>query len=204
MTLDPDFAARAEAYRAQLEKDSKAPLMKLGPFTVETLEPVTSSKVVPLDRPPFATHRFSFELKDESEADWIVSCGVELRWISNETDNSIQELRCDLLDGHSEGKLPYKLTVTGVGPALGLKSGELSLGRPLLDISSAHAEADPPSSIGQLLGFHIVQDHIVLGTVQTVSPVTIWIDRSKPVHLQSLAAACAVALAYYESMAHDA
>ena len=202
MTVDPDFASRAEVIHATL--GASADQIQLGSFTLASLSPVTTSKVTKEGQPPFAIHRFSFELKDGSDSDWVVACDVHMKWISPKADDSVQELVCSMIDSSGEGGLPYHLSVTGLGPVLGLKTGSLSLNAQILDIASAHADAAPPRQVGKRLGFEISHANRILGSVQTVNPVTIWIDRRGPEHLRSLAAACAVALAFYEHMANDA
>src|SRR5688572_8991749 len=114
MAVDPDLAANADVLQPKLEKDGKSSAMKLGSFTLDYLQPITSSTVRPLDGPPFSTHRFAFELKSTTDEAWIVSCDVRIRWIDDDPDDSVRELSCNVTN--SEGKLPHKLSISGTGP----------------------------------------------------------------------------------------
>ena len=55
-------------------------------------------------------------------------------------------------------------------------------------------------SVGPLLGFDINLDNRPIGLVQIVDPLTIWIDKRFPEEMRTLAAACAVALSFYDEV----
>src|SRR5688572_33462500 len=92
MPVDPELAANAEVLQPTLETDAKSSAVKIGAFTLEYLQPITSSTIRPLNQPPFSTHRFAFELKNQADEAWDVSCDVRIRWIDDDPDDSIREL----------------------------------------------------------------------------------------------------------------
>ncbi len=201
LAVDKEFATHADVLHPEVKKDAESPKIAFGPFVVEYLAPVTSSTLKSPDHPPIANHRFAFELKDGAAEAWDVSCDVNMRWVGPDKGSSIQELNCDISNaGTSEGKLPYRMTVSGTGATLGLKTGSVIQGEPVLDIQSSHGDPGLSRAIGPLLGFDITHDNLLMGTVQTVEPLTIWIDNAGPQSLRSLTAACAVALAFYEKL----